>query len=483
MIAAAIFDWAEKTPERTALEHNDAPWSYRTFADAIARARGFFHRRGLEGDGVVVTAIEHIRESWVMGLALRSLGLTTIAVPSAEAVRGLGLTNVRAVVASAGEAWPGLAEGCADEGFALVLASWAAETPLALEAIPYRPGGHILLTSGTTGTHKKVLLDPDLEVRYLRRRRGVTGINADAVINLFDYGAWTGVGYKAPSNAWLVGGAVTFSQWREPYLSLRRPGLTYASVLPAILTGILAQSEGAFPRSETMELGVGGGTITQTQINEAKARITPHLTNGVAATEGNLIASTPVHTPDDYRWHIPVPTSVVQIVDEFGQPVPVGQIGRLRVDSEDAPTSYLGDEEATRAAFRDGFFYPGDLAVMREDGRFALMGRVTDVINVQGHKLTPSPIEDRLRELLGISGACLASMQNDRGEEELHLVIEAPAPLDPAALADVLRAELSGFPGVHVHYVAALPRNANGKVLRQDVTLQLLAGRTATGVR
>jgi acyl-coenzyme A synthetase/AMP-(fatty) acid ligase len=223
---------------------------------------------------------------------------------------------------------------------------------------------------------------------------------------------------------------------------------------------------------------VGGGTITQAQIDAAKARITPRLVNGIGATECHPITSTPLNTPDDHRWHILMPGTVVELVDDLGRPAPPGQIGQLRVGTQDAPKGYLYDEEATDACFRDGFFYTGDLAVMREDGRIALQGRVTEVINVQGHKISPAPIEDRLREALGVAGVCLLSMQDDHGEEELHLVIEAPQPLEPTIVASALRAELSGFPGVHVRY-APLPRNANGKVLRQTLTIQTIEARTA----
>jgi len=476
MVTRQIFEWAEKTPERTALEYNGEPWSYRGFAAAIAAARGHFQRRGIFGDGVAVMAVGHLRDFWVFSLALRSLGLTTIAVHPAEALSSLRLNGVRCVVASASEHWPGLADRCAGRGWPLVSAVSEGEAPLGLNgAQPV--GGHILRTSGTTGEYKMLLFEPALEAEYLRLRRVVSGMNQDSVTNLFEFGGWTGVGHKAPSNAWTVGAIIVFHQGLEPHLVLRRQGITNSTVVPGTLAAILAQPEGAFPRSETMKLSIIGGTVTQAQIDEAKARITPNLYNGLGSTESHVIADTPLNTPDDHRWHRLVPSSIVQLVDAFDQPVPVGQVGRVRVGSQGGPTRYLDDEEATKAFFRDGFFYPGDLAVMREDGRIALQGRVTEVININGHKISPAPIEDRLREALGVTGVCLLSMQNDRGEEELHLVIEAATPVDTATLAGVLRAELHGLPGVHVRYASALPRNAMGKVLRQALTVDVIAAR------
>jgi len=157
------------------------------------------------------------------------------------------------------------------------------------------------------------------------------------------------------------------------------------------------------------------------------------------------------------------------VVDDLDRPVRPGEAGRVRDSTSDGPNGYLYDEEATRAFFKDGFFYPGDLAVLREDGRIALQGRVTDVINIKGHKVLPAPLEARLREALGVSDVCLFSMQDDHGEEQLHLMIEAPAPIDTSILVPVLRGELFGYPGAHVQFTARLPRNDTGKVVRREV--------------
>jgi acyl-coenzyme A synthetase/AMP-(fatty) acid ligase len=478
MITRSIFDWAERTPDKTALVYNGSAWSYRSLAQFIALARGYFVRRKAVGAGVAVIATYSLMDFWIFSLALRSLGLTTMAAPSVEAIGELGLPDVRCVVAAAAESWPGLEEMCATEGFRLLSVSVAGGAPLTLDMFPPPdpPGGHILQTSGTTGAYKKVLIDPSFEAEFLRARREVTGINHDSVVCAFDFGGWTGVGYKTPASAWIVGATVVVEQRPQPHLALLHPGITYATVVPAVLAAILAAPQEAFPRSQTMQLSVGGGTTTWAEIERAKARITPHVFNGLGATEVSSFAYTDLHVPEDYRWHKIAPGRVAQVVDEFDRPVPVGEVGLLRVSTKDGPTSYLYDEEATKAFFRDGFFYTGDLGVIRSDGRLALQGRVTGVINVGGQKISPEPIEDKLREAFGVSGVCLFSMQDDAGEEQIHVVIETLAPVDSERLIAVLRSELQGFPRAHVHYVAALPRNAMGKLLRQAVRAQVIGG-------
>ena len=194
--------------------------------------------------------------------------------------------------------------------------------------------------------------------------------------------------------------------------------------------------------------------------------------NGLSATESHMIGYTRIDTEEDHRWHRPAAGAIVQIVDEADQPTPLGQIGRLRVATDGGPDHYIDDEATTALFFKDGFFYPGDLAIARADGRFALQGRATDVINVQGHKFSPAPIEDRLREVLGVPGVCLYSKQDAAGEEQLYVVIEAPAPLPAGRLVPALQGELRGFPNARVRYVATLPRNAMGKLMRAAVSTQ-----------
>ena len=153
-----IFDWAKQTPDRTAMIYNGRPWPYRTFANAIAVARGYFARRGYVGPGYAALFCDNLQGFWVLSLALRSLGLTTVDLRPAGAAGLLGLPNVRGVITISGESWAGQLESrCTELGLRLQSVSLAGEAPLGLDA-SQPMGGHILLTSGTTGISKMVLL-------------------------------------------------------------------------------------------------------------------------------------------------------------------------------------------------------------------------------------------------------------------------------------------------------------------------------------
>ncbi len=469
MITQLIFDWAKQCPDKTAIVHNNQPFSYRTFAQLIATARDYFAQAEYVGPGYAVLAVQHYLSFWILSLALRSLGLTTLAVPGgASAVQGVrkalpvrcAITTPREI-----ELLQLFSRSCAKKSVELTGAS---DLP--------PPGGHILLTSGTTGTYKMVLMDEACDAVIFRRRVEIFGIEKDSEFNVFDMAPWTGGGYGWPGSTWAVGGTVVIEQKGPLHATLLRPSITHAAATPPVLDQLLAAPAGAFSCNEKLQLAIGGGTISVVQFEQAKARITPRIFNWLGSTEAGVIALTPLKTGEDRKWHKIALGRTVQIVDETNRQVPSGEMGRLRIKTDQGdPTGYLGDETTTQTFFKDGFFYPGDLAVMRPDGRIALRGRSTDVINLQGVKISPAPIEDRLAELLSVSGICLFSLQDDSGEEDIHVVIESSNPIGPELMIAALKRELRGLRRARVHLVPALPRNPMGKLLRQSILADVIA--------
>lgn len=482
MIAERIFDWAQRTPEKTAAICNERSWSYRLFAEQIAIARGYFLKRGYSGPGYAVLATYDRMDFWIFSLALRSLGLTTVAVGSATMLGELTLSDIRCVVTRRGEVWPDLSSLCKARGMTLLSVSLDAE-PSPDTALPQtlqKPGGHILLTSGTTGRFKMLLSTPEIDTVFSRWRSQVTGVNQNSVLSVFSFEPWTAAGYRAAANPWMVGGTTLMEHGREPYRALLNRNLTHGIIVPALLEPILAAPANAYARNDNLKLAVTGGAMTRRQIEQTKTRVTSRLFALLGSTEVSSFAYTPLETEDDQRWHRLLPHRVVEIVSETDRPVPVGEIGRVRVSTKDGPTAYLGDEAASKIHFKDGYFYPGDLAVARPDGRIALQGRSTDVINVRGRKILPEPIESRLCETLEVSGVCLFSMQNTDGEEELYVAIETIIPIGAERLRTALDGVLKtkAYPRAHLFCVPSLPRNPMGKVMRQAVRDRVAVARS-----
>jgi len=231
-----------------------------------------------------------------------------------------------------------------------------------------------------------------------------------------------------------------------------------------------------------MRAFVGGAALPRALASDARARLTPHLFTYIGSTEAGPWALTRIERDEDVASHSLLPAVDVEVVDENNRLLPAGQTGAVRVRTLDMVTGYLDDEEATRATFRHGYFYPGDLGAFQPDGRLALQGRVDNVINVLGNKRAVEPMELALQESLAVEGVCVLAMQNG-ADEEFHVVIESRRPIDKEKLSSSIGAHLRGVPYARVRYIDALPRNETGKIdraaLRQRLTEEKVDTRTS----
>ena len=301
------------------------------------------------------------------------------------------------------------------------------------------------------------------------------GITDRSVVNVVSLGCWAGAGHNYPIATWDTGGTVAMYQQAEVWNALRTPGITHCFVFPQLLADILRAPPQELERNDEMQLIVTGGPLSQAMTQAASSRLTRRLYTSIGATEASTYTLTRIDSAEDLRWHRLIPSRAVEVVDEGGRVLPIGQTGLLRVDPGKGITGYLHDATTTRLFFRDGFFYPGDLAVFRQDGRFALQGRVTDVINILGKKIASAPIEEALERELGVTGVCVFSAQNEQFEEEVRVAIEVERGIEEARLAPVLRCEIPRAPGFRVRFFPAFPRNEMGKIRRAELRQRLYA--------
>lgn len=471
----SIFAHARATPDRTALIFNGLTFSYRAFATRIDLARLELSSQALDRDRVAILCLNRALDAWIVGLALRDLGITTVHGRSVEDIERLGLPAV-SVVRARTESWPGLDAAADRVGAPLILAPLtsdpsATDPDIALTACADAPGGHILLTSGTTGVYKKVLIDPVAAVRVRQQRSDLFGFTSDSVVNLFDFGGWTSIGYQLPTAVWDRGGAVVLHQGPERWRSLAAPGLTMAFTQPQLLAELLAVPPEVDLRNDGLALMVTAGVLSSAQWRAARERLTPDVRTCVGSTETGAFGVTSVETAADLRWHWIDPARRVEVVDDDDRPLPAGETGVVRIGTLGVE-SYMDDPQATREFFRDGHFYPGDLGVLRADGRLALQGRVTEVINVMGDKIAAAPIEFALQEALGAQAVCVFSVPGPEGEA-VHVAVQPGGPVSPAALKAALLAALPGIARVRVHTVKDFPRNHLGKIERGTLKARL----------
>ncbi|HEV3196415.1 MAG TPA: AMP-binding protein [Bryobacteraceae bacterium] len=139
--------------------------------------------------------------------------------------------------------------------------------------------------------------------------------------------------------------------------------------------------------------------------------------------------------------------------------------GELYLKGPNVFPGYWRREEATRAAFVDGWFRTGDLAERSSDGYYTLSGRKSDLIISGGFNIYPREIEEFLQEQEEVAEAAVIGVPDRvRGEVPVAYVVLKSA-IDCAVLAERCRAKLASFKAPREFIaVERLPRNAMGKV-------------------
>lgn len=477
MVIGHIYRHAALTPDKVALVHNGTPWSYAAFAQAIECARRDLLPLRLRAGGYAVLAMHNLVDAWIYGIALRSVGLTTVPLPASRDLADLRLDAVEGVFASTRLADADFAAQAAPRGWRHFIRTESVpvigqEVPLHTPAAPQ--GSHIMMTSGTTGDYKMLLhgAEADASVHELNARMG--GTPAIEVTFAGDFPLLTAGGWRWPQYTWAAGGTVVFHQGQNALRTLLGSGITRAFATPATLARLLADPQQDLQRDDGIRLMVTGGPLPKVLWEQAQARITRQVYSWLAASEVATFCLTRIETAEDLRSHRIHPAREVQVVDEAHRPLPAGVTGVVRIRQLSGLSAYLNDPETSRQFFHDGYFYPGDLGVISADGRLTLQGRVTDVINALGTKIATGPIEQTLADRHGVEGVCVFAAPNAAGEDEVHIVLQSTRTLDQAQLKSTAQELLSMFRGVHFHQMAQLPRNHMGKIRRQELRRQIL---------
>ena len=322
----------------------------------------------------------------------------------------------------------------------------------------------VLHTSGTTGAPKAV---PMPQWRLAARAR-VNGTLCELDPESL-YGASSpfhhigGVGNIVVALA--CGAAVTgiprFSV--EGWGRLRELGVTHTSVVPAMLEMLLAEGQAGQPRLRVLQYG-GAPVRPETLRETYRALPGVRMLNMFGQTEGSPVT---VLTPDDHHQAV---TGRPELLRSVGRAAPGVEV---RVDAPDRDG--FGEIRARADhLFRlddEGWLRTGDLGRIAADGYLYLAGRRSDMIIRGGENVHPLEVEAVLCAHPQVADAAVVGVPDRRLGQAVAayvVAVDPTAPPRPEELRAFVRAQLSGFKvPAEWHFVAELPRNTNGKVVRR----------------
>jgi malonyl-CoA/methylmalonyl-CoA synthetase len=224
----------------------------------------------------------------------------------------------------------------------------------------------------------------------------------------------------------------------------------------------------------TLRLMMSGSAALPVHVLERWRQISGHtLLERYGMTEIGMALSNPLHGERRPGFvGQPLPNVEVHLVDEDGIEVPDGVPGELEVRGPAVFHEYWKRPEETEAAFRNGWFRTGDMAVL-EDGSYRLLGRTSvDIIKTGGFKVSALEIEEVLRTHPAVAECAVVGVLDAEWGERVSAAVEL-RPGASLSLDDLQRWAKTLLAPYKVPRalapVEALPRNAMGKVVKPQV--------------
>ncbi len=461
MNLVSLFDWSLiGRRDAVALEFEGRTFTFGEIDARSNRLAQLLSRRGLKTGDRLCVYLANCVETIDVYLACVKLGVIFVPINILYRDREMGHilhdAEPRAVVSDAAfecavPIWPP-ADLTAEAG---TLAAERPETVLDGDT----PAG-IIYTSGTTGASKGAVLTHDNfaanAINLLACWQIAHSDRFLLALPLFHVHA-LGNGL----HCWLMSGCrmrllprFEHSKAAETFLDFR-PTLFFG--VPTIYVRLLdVPAEQAQSIGESMRLFVSGSAPLPAQVlAEFHARFGHTILERYGMSETLMNISNPyVGERRPGSVGLPLPGVSVRLVD-----------GEIQLRGPNVFPGYWRQEEATRAAFVDGWFRTGDLGERSPDGYYTLCGRKSDLIISGGFNIYPREIEEFLLEQEEVAEAAVAGVPDRvRGEAPVAYVVLKSA-VESTVLAERCRAKLASFKVPRAFVVVdRLPRNAMGKV-------------------
>ncbi len=349
-----------------------------------------------------------------------------------------------------------------------------------------------LYTSGTTGTPKAALLRHRHLMSYLFGTVEF-GSAADDEAALVTVPPYHVAGLANLLSNLYAGRRIVYLESFDPKVwldTVRAERVSQAMVVPTMLARVVRYLGGGRADVPTLRTLSYGGSRTPLPVIEAALRAFPDtgFVNAYGLTETSSTIA--LLGPDDHRAAFEsdepsakarltsvgrvVPGVEVQISDDSGRPLGIGETGKLILRGEQVSGEYDG----MQLLDADGWFATGDLGHLDEDGYLFVEGRADDMIIRGGENISPAEIEDVLIGHPAVTDVAVVGLPDEEWGQRIAAVVtvDAAAPADEAELKEWVRKRLrsSKTPDVVV-FRDDLPRTPTGKLLRRQLLGELLA--------
>jgi acyl-CoA synthetase (AMP-forming)/AMP-acid ligase II len=253
--------------------------------------------------------------------------------------------------------------------------------------------------------------------------------------------------------------------------------ITSLFLVPTLLRRLLEMPKSSRPLFAGLRLLLSSGSSLYPQERRTIMReLCPHFFNFYSSSEGGGISLLRPEHPDAVSLSVGkvVFGAEVEIIDDQHRPVAAGTVGAIRYRGGSVAESYYRNPEESATAFRDGWYYPGDLGRFDADGFLHLTGRSKDMIIRGGVNIYPAEIEQTLATHPAVAEAAVVGWPSqERGEEVAAFVVCRTLVTEQDLLAHC-RGSLAPYKiprGIFI--LDQLPKSGLGKVLKPALVQRL----------
>ncbi len=480
---------AEQYAGRPAIIASEGEFTYRQLLDASARVASFLLKGAsdLKERPVAFLAppgFQYVALQWGIWRAGGIAVPLSLFHPRPELEYVIGDTTPAVLVAH-----PDLADrvapSAAERGLRFSLGPEALEHPVGpLPAVAPERRAMILYTSGTTGKPKGVVTthaNIAAQITSLVQAWGWSG--DDRILEVLPLHHIHGIVNVISCALWSGAVCEIFPRFEAAAVweRIARGGLTLFMAVPTIYVKLIDAWEKATPAERQwmsegcrgMRLMVSGSAALPVPTLERWKEISGHvLLERYGMTEIGMAISNALEG-QRYPGCVgkPLPGVEARLMEQ-GAPAPSGTPGEIEIRGPAVFLEYWGKPEATEAAFRDGWFLTGDVAV-EENGIYRILGRSSvDIIKTGGYKVSALEIEEVLLTHPDINEVAVVGVPDDVWGERVvaALVLKEGASLDTKSLRAWGKERLATYKVPQEAVILAeLPRNAMGKVSKPDL--------------
>jgi acyl-CoA synthetase (AMP-forming)/AMP-acid ligase II len=155
-----------------------------------------------------------------------------------------------------------------------------------------------------------------------------------------------------------------------------------------------------------------------------------------------------------------------------------GDIGEIVIKGENVMHGYNNNPEANAEAFVDGWFRTGDQGFLDAEGYLSLTGRIKELINRGGEKISPLEIDGILLKHPAVAEAVCFAVPDEKYGEVVHAAVVLKGDADQENIRTYCREQMADFKVPDVVYIAdSLPRTATGKIQRRHMVAAFAEGK------